>query len=107
MNNDGHPDLWAIGDGGLSKIWRVTGLTGAAGTITAETDRKILTADHAWHFGEATEGWPASAVPAQDAAGSLAATGSGAAAWHSPATCSIRASTSTASTAHRPRRRQQ
>ena len=82
VNNDGHPDLWAIGDGGLSKIWRVTGLAGTAGTITAETDRKIVTADHAWHFGEATEG-PASAVPAQDAVGSLAATGSGAAAWHS------------------------
>ncbi|WP_146179913.1 FG-GAP-like repeat-containing protein [Micromonospora sp. RP3T] len=82
ITNDGLPDLWTIGDGGVTKVWRMTSLAGTTGTITADTDRGILTPNHAWHLGEATEG-PVSSLPAEDAVGTLAATGSGAATWHS------------------------
>ncbi|MBQ1076822.1 VCBS repeat-containing protein [Micromonospora sp. C31] len=81
-NNDGIPDLSTISDGGLSKVWLVTSLAGTVGTITAEADRMIITANHAWYFADAKEGL-ASSVPAKDAVGTLVATGSGAAAWHS------------------------
>ena len=80
VNNDGLPDFWTVGDGGVSKVWRLISLSGTIGAITAEADRTVLTADHAWHFADAPEGL-ASSVPAVDAVGSLTATGSGGAAW--------------------------
>ncbi|WP_156313243.1 LamG-like jellyroll fold domain-containing protein [Micromonospora sp. HK10] len=82
MNNDGVPDLWTVGAGGVSTAWLVSNLTGSAGTISAGTNRTILTANHAWHFTDAVEGQIVT-TPAKDAVGSLTATGSGAASWNS------------------------
>ncbi|MFC0027955.1 FG-GAP-like repeat-containing protein [Micromonospora chaiyaphumensis] len=80
INNDGTPDLWTVGASGTTKTWRVTNLTAGTGSITGDPEGRIVTAKHAWHFADAKDG-QASTVPAEDAVGTLAATGSGAAAW--------------------------
>ncbi|MGC4808108.1 hypothetical protein [Micromonospora sp. DT233] len=43
IGNDGTPDLWTVGAGGSTVLWRVSNLTAGTGTIAADPARTLTT----------------------------------------------------------------
>ncbi|MEH0983764.1 LamG-like jellyroll fold domain-containing protein [Micromonospora sp. CPCC 205556] len=78
INSDGTADLWTVAAGGVTKAWHVTGLTGGAGTITAQPAQTLVTSTHAWQLNDGTSG---AVTTAKDTVGTLHATGNAGVTW--------------------------
>ncbi|MEU8262570.1 FG-GAP-like repeat-containing protein, partial [Micromonospora sp. NPDC048999] len=79
INNDGTPDLWTIGNGGIVTAHHVTNLANSTGSITAQPTQKLITANHVWQLNDAESG---PVTTARDTAGTLHATGNSGVTWN-------------------------
>ncbi|SCL32655.1 Concanavalin A-like lectin/glucanases superfamily protein [Micromonospora nigra] len=60
-DDDGIPDLWAVGAQAAVTTWLVSDLQTGTGTISAQPKQTLLTADHTWLFDDQGDGAVATA----------------------------------------------